>query len=157
MFNFCIDLSTLPISPNAPHTNDDTSNPREKGHVVRGLVAGEPVRTISVSILVDNGVKIVNDSVKQVENITAKHRRESHHTEVLRKTINTESVSGQRRENAEEEAVGDSSESRDNGQLVWVHNRGARKLCERKNHRRQEQAPKSGHVKFLDKDIRSNT
>ncbi len=136
MFELCLDLSTPSIAPNAPYANHDTSNPREKSCVVRSLVAGEPVGTIPVSILVDNRVKIVDGSVKQIENITAKYRGESHHTKVLRKTIDTKSVSGQRRENAEEEAVGDTSKSRDNGQLVRVDNRGARKLRERENHRR---------------------
>lgn len=116
-----------------PKTNNDPSKTGEKRGIVRGLIAAQSVRAVPLSVWTDNRVFVVNASVKHVEDVAAQDGRHGHCAPVLRKAADTECMGDQRWEDAEEEAVGNSCEARDENQCVGVVYAGACELGSRKD------------------------
>ena len=97
--------------------------------------------------------KTNHNSGKTGENIATQDGRHGHCAPVLRETADTERVSDQGWEDAEEKAICDSCETRDENQCVRVVYAGAGKLGSGEDDCGNEQAPKTRHVQFLDQKV----
>lgn len=140
--SFVVSVDPL-LTRDTPKTNHDSGKTGEKRGVVRGLVAAQSVRAVPLAIRTDNRVLVVNASVKHVEDIATQDGRHGHCAPVLRKAADTECMGDQGWEDAEEEAVCDSCEARDENQCVRVVYAGACELGSRKDDCGNEQAPEA--------------
>ena len=120
----------LLLSEDAPEADADTSDAGEEGQIIGGAVAIQSVGALTVAIFADHGVAVVDGTVEEVEYVSAENRGQGHHTPVLGKTADAESLCNQRREDAEQEAVRDSREAGDDDQRVRVGNGGPAELSE---------------------------
>ena len=153
MLNFFV-VSVDPLLPrDTPKTNHNSGKTGEKRGIVCGLVTAQSIRAVSLAVRTDNRVLVVNASVEHVEDIAAQDGCHGHCAPVLRETADTERVSDQGWEDAEEKAICDSCETRDENQCVRVVYAGAGKLGSGEDDCGNEQAPKTRHVQFLDQKV----
>lgn len=80
------------LTHDAQETNHHPSHTREERCIVRGLVAGQTIRTVTDTSRVDDRMSVVNGAVEDVEDIAAENGGKSHHAEVLRETADAERV-----------------------------------------------------------------
>lgn len=146
----------LLLTEDAPEADADTSEAGEEGQVVGGAVASQSVGALTVAIFADHGVAVVDSAVEEVEDVSAENRGQGHHTPVLGKTADAESLCNQRWEDAEQEAVRDAREAGDDNQRVRVGNGGSAELSKSEDQGGDEETPSAGHVELLDQDIRAN-
>jgi hypothetical protein len=73
-------------------------------------------------------VCIVDDAVKEIENIARKHWSKGHATPVLAKAMDTKGLCNNRRIDAKEEAVRQACQTRDKLKIIRVLNGNGTKL-----------------------------
>lgn len=145
------------LAHDTPKADDDSRKARDEGSVVGGLVAAKAVGTIAVTVVAHHGVSVEDAAIEQIENISTEDGSERHDAPVLRESADPEGVRDKRREDAEQETVGDAGESGDHYKLMGIRYRRPGKLRHGEHDGRDEQAPESGHVQFLDKNIGPNS
>lgn len=96
----------LPLLPDTIQRDYHSADTAEKRQPIRGLVTLQSLSTIALSLRSNDTVMIIDCAVKQIENVSAKYRRQTDHSPVLAQARNAECVRYDWWEDAEEEAVG---------------------------------------------------
>ena len=108
------------LAQNRPQTDDDPSHTRKESRVISCTVAAEPIGTVALTIGSHDRAFIVDGTVQQVEDVSAEDGSKRHGAPVLRETADAERVRYQRREDAEQEAVGYAGHARHEHERVGV-------------------------------------
>lgn len=75
-----------------PQTHEDACKAGKESHMICGSVAGQTLGAFPVSLGQDNGMRVVDSTVEEVENIAAEDGREGHDSPVLRKAADAKCV-----------------------------------------------------------------
>ena len=100
---------------------------------------------------------VVYLAIDQIENVTEDNRRKRHAAPVLTEAIHAEGLGNESWVNAEEEAIGEASQTRQEAKSVRIINLGPTDLGEKKNCAGYEEAPKTAHSQLPDNNVRANT
>lgn len=77
---------------NRPETDDDARKTGKEGHMICGFVTRKPFGAFPTSLGQDDGMRVVNSAVEEVENVAAEDGSQRHDSPILRKAADSECV-----------------------------------------------------------------
>ena len=96
----------LPFLPYTIQRDSHAAETTEKRQPIRSLVTLQSLGAIALSLRSNDAVMVKDCAIKQIENISAKYRRQTNYAPVLAQPRNAECMRYDGWEDAEEEAVG---------------------------------------------------
>ena len=81
--------------PHAPKTQQHAENGSNKRHPVGCAIASQPFKTLSLALVVDDRMAIVDASIYEIENVARNDWSKSHCTPVRRQAVHSKCVGDQ--------------------------------------------------------------
>lgn len=142
-------LALLLLVTDDNQRHDKTETARGQCDKVRRTVAGEAVVAGPLARGLDNGVGVKHKTVKQVEDVAGDNWRQRHEAPVLREAVDTKRLGDNGREDAKQETVAETRETRYKSEKVRVLNVDGAELGADKDGGGDDEAPDAAGVEVL--------
>lgn len=142
-----------PMMPNTHQTRPHSHHARQKRQHIRSIITFPPHITFSRSIFANNTVGIKDNAVKQVEDVARDNRCNGNTSPIRRQSMNTKRLSNDRWEDAEEETIAQTTERRDEDEIVRRCDGDCEELGDGEDHGCNCETPRAAGVEVLDQEI----
>jgi hypothetical protein len=138
LFQFLI-MSML----NAPKADQESQYTRPDRYHVCTSVANQAFITLPFSTWEDLAMRIIHDSIEEVEDVARHNGCERHAPPILTKTVDSKSFGDKGGENAEQKTISKTCQSRYKLEIVRVFDANCAELCSREDQGCNNQAPRA--------------
>ncbi len=139
-----------------PDGNDHTDQARRKGDAVRGAIAPQALVAGALTAGIKDAVAVQDRAIDEVKDVGGEDGRERHEAPVLAEAVDAKRLGHNGREDAKEQAVGDTREA---GQQEEVGGRGdgqAADLGDGEDEAGHDQTPYATGPELFDEEIGTN-
>lgn len=137
----------------AYEASENTHNTRHEGNVVGSAVALDAQFATTLTIRLNNGVRVVRGAVEEVVDVSADHGCERHEAPIDSEAIGTECIDHQSGEDTKENSICETSQTRHSPQKIRIIYPNGGNLGKGKDGRRDGSTPESRVMQLFNDEI----